>query len=124
MQEAGEITAQERQAGEEFQRLFRIAELDALRASDPGRVVVSGGDVVPISVRSEAARTQVREALVAVGGLGASGALVLWYVLGLELSMVHFAKLSERHDRAMDRRGVKGALIAALGVLAKKFGIS
>lgn len=124
LERAGDITTSERMAGETFQRLFRLAELDTLRASDPSRAHVD------MSVRdwglggSEWARNRISEAFEAVGGWQKPAGLCMWHVLGLERSIREFAQLvawgPER--RPLHRETVKGTLIGALGVLERFFG--
>lgn len=123
LEEAGEITRAERAAGEEFQRLFRVAALDELRASDLGRVIVSGSAASTITPRCEQARGRIREAIKAVGGDTSHCGLACWYLLGIEVSLrelaVQPAKLGRR---PLSREAAKGALVGALGMLERFFG--
>jgi hypothetical protein len=123
LREAKVITLQERLAGEEFARLFRLACHDTLQASDPARAVVDVGRGTWGPGGSDWARARVREAINAVGGFDSPGALACWYVLGLEMSLRQFEGMARYLDRRpLDRKEAKGALIQSLAVLARHFG--
>jgi hypothetical protein len=121
LERLGEITGTERQAGERFQELFRLAALDALRAIDIARDRVSGGaHDGGISPNSERARGEIARALDAMGGPKSAAALVCWHVLGLEWRFLDFEKREGfAPDRRLSRVVSKGALIGGLGVLVK-----
>lgn len=125
LERAGDITRLEYAAGLSFQELFHVAQLNELRASDPARVVVSGTSFGDVSGRAEAARNQIADALEAVGGVHSPARLVCWHVLGLGMSLREFEKAEGWEDRRpLSREASKGALVGALGVLEKFFGLS
>jgi hypothetical protein len=119
---AGEITRAEHDAGKEFQRLFRLAALDELRAADMGRVVVTGSGGYVVTPQAEWARGRIREAIKAVGGDTSAAGLACWYLLGIELSMSEFASRPIwLGRRPLNREAAKGALVGALGMLDRFF---
>ena len=124
-QAAGHITPREAAAGLEFQRIFALAGLDALKAADPTRVIVANGGVYDApTAQSEWARRKVNAALDAVGGGRSAAGLALWYVLGLGYSMAEFETREGFAERPLDRRTSKGAIVGALGVLERFFGLT
>jgi hypothetical protein len=119
----GEITRGERLAGEHFQQVFRAAMLDALKAVDHGKVVVSGSYSSGTAPSAENARRIIASALDAMGGPNSAAGLVCWHVLGLESSFLEFEKREGwSNARPLDRKVSKGALIGALAVLELFFG--
>lgn len=122
---AGNITSSERRAGEEFQRLFYLAGLHGIRASDPARLVVAGAKSHAQAETAERAGNRIAAAMQAVGQPNSPARLVCWNVLGLELSLRDFEKLEGwSHRRPLSREASKGALVGALGILEKFFGTS
>ena len=121
-EEAGHITRGEHAAGLEFQRIFRLAALDVLKAADPGRVLAHGAGVYDaLSAQSEWARRQINAALDAVGGGKSAAGLALWYVLGLGVSMAQFGVREGWQDRPLNPAVVKGAIVGALAILERVF---
>jgi hypothetical protein len=119
MERRGAITAEMREAGEEFQLLFRVAQLDPLMAADLSRPIVSGGVFnVGIGHRIEQARRLVWETLMSVGGLGSAGGSCLWHVLGWQQSLKEWASQQGWSGRRVSQEAASGILIGALGVLA------
>jgi hypothetical protein len=116
MERLGEITPPQRAAGEDFARLFRTASLDTLQAASMERPHTTKG--MRTSEPIEPARRQIGLAFDVLGGLGSAGADVCWHVLGCEVSFRDY----EARGGGMRREAAKGALIAALGVLARHFG--
>ncbi len=120
MHRRGSITAEMRQAGEDFQVLFRLAQLDPLKAADVSRPVVSGAMIDAIGPRIERARESVWKTVLSVGGLTSAGGSCLWHVIGLEQSIKEWATEQGWSGRRVSQEAASGILIAALGVLAAK----
>jgi len=116
----GHIGARERQAGEEFGRLFQLAHLDPLRAASLMR---EGGGNSTGPHGSERARQRIIAAVDALGGHGSPCATAAWFILGCELSMREWALREGWGGRPLREEVAKGQLIGALGVLAKHFGV-
>jgi hypothetical protein len=112
LQRNGDISASERLAGEEFQRLFRRAGLDPLRAANMAETSRGPRD----SHASERPKQEIYVALNALGGQASPGGSCAWFVLGCEMSVNQWAT-----RRSIRREVAKGVLVAALGVLAKHF---
>jgi hypothetical protein len=115
----GDIGYRERLAGEDFQRLFRIAQLDPLHAADMGQP----REARPAGSHGDAAwaRRKLHRALDTLGGLDSPCGACAWYVLGLELSMRDWALRGAWNGKPCRREVAKGTLIGALGILAKHF---
>ena len=114
----GDIGQRERQAGEEFQRLFRLAHLDPLRAADMGQL----RDQPWRTTSTEWARYRLNQALDALGGHGSPCGACAWYVLGCETSMREWALRQGWRGKTVNQHAAKGMLLSALGILAKHFG--
>jgi hypothetical protein len=80
----GAISAEMRQAGEDFQKAFNRARHAALRASDVSRPFVSGrtADTLSALIVFRRARDQVWHAMLAVGGAKSVPGSCIWFVLG------------------------------------------
>ncbi len=118
MERRGAITAEMRQAGEEFQELFCLAQLDPLKAADHSRPFVSGSINPGISLRVEWARESVWKAIVSIGGLSSAGGSCLWHVMGLGQTLKEWALEQGWSGRRVSQHVASGILIGALGVLA------
>ena len=116
----GDIAPRERLAGEEFARLFHLAQLDPLRAADLGQRIPSGR--LPSGVAIEHARRRVNAALDATGGIGSPCGCACWYILGLELTVAEFARREGWSGRPMRHETAKHLLFGALSVLAAHYG--
>jgi hypothetical protein len=114
----GDITRRERAAGEEFARLFHLANLDPLKASDMGgeRIIATRAG----QHSSERARRRVTDALDALGIASGSCA---WHVIGCESTMAEWARRQNWSSRPIRPEVAKGILIATLGSLARHFGV-
>ncbi len=118
MERRGAITAEMRQAGEDFQTEFRIAGLDPLKAADYSRPCVSGSRVQEIRSRVMDARESVWQAVLSVGGPGSAGGSCLWNVVGWQLSLKEW-RLGQSWSRGrVSQEVASGILIAVLGTLA------
>lgn len=122
LERRGAITPQQRQAGEEFHRLFRLAALDPLKAADMGRIHVAGGQAVHghHGNQTEWAKRKVYEIKLLLGEPSAS---CVEGIVGEELSMSKWAERCRWNGRPMREEGAKGVLTGALGVLVKHFGM-
>jgi hypothetical protein len=115
----GDIGAPERAAGDEFARLFRIANLDPLRAADLLRGDRSAN---PDGSGIERARRRLDAALQALGGHASPCGSCAWFVLGCELSLRQWALREGWQGRPLREEVAKGTLLGALGVLRRHFG--
>jgi hypothetical protein len=128
MERRGSITAEMRQAGEDFRARFAIAQLNPLRAFDltrprtGNRFSAASGDEP--GLRIENARELVWRAIMAVGGLGSAGGSCLWHVLGWERSLKEWALEQGWNGRRVSQETASGILIAALGALESHFSAS
>jgi len=118
----GDIGARERQAGEEFSRLFQLAHLDPLRASDVVRGErILAGQGEPHG--SDRARRRVLAAIDALGGQSSPCGTCAWFVLGCEFTLNAWARREGWGGRCLSQATAKGTLLGALGVLARHFGL-
>lgn len=108
-----QITLAQYAAAVKFQNDYRLAALDPLGAAPLDRI---GGGPADAADHIEPARRRVAAALKAVGGHGSLGALVVEHVLGLGYAI---ERVKEHLGVRFDRRILTGALVAALGVLAR-----
>ena len=121
MERLGEIGPRERQAGEEFSRLFQLAHLDPLQASDARREGSRSKLDEPHG--SERARRRVIAALDALGGPSSPCGTCAWFVLGNEFTLNAWARREGWGGRRLSQPTAKGTLIGCLGVLAGHFGM-
>jgi len=117
----GKISAEMRQAGEDFHALFQRASLDPLRAPDLARTP-RGSPRAERSDSQEAAREKLWRALTAVGGLASPAGSCLWYVVGCEHSIKDWALRQGWNGRAIGQEQASGVLVAALGTLQAWWG--
>lgn len=120
MERLGDIGPRERHAGEEFGRLFQLAQLDPLKAADVVRGERSAGPAGPHG--AERARRRVSAALDALGGPSSPCGSCAWFVLGLEFTLAAWARREGWGGRPLRHEVAKGTLLGALGVLARHFG--
>jgi hypothetical protein len=117
---AGRISAEMRQAGDEFHRLFRRACLDDLRAADLSR---PGGCGSRERHRGSVyAQDEITRALRALGGFSSPLGSSAWFVIGCEFSIRDWAARGIWNGRPVDQKVAAGILIGALGGLQKHFG--
>ena len=118
----GTITQEMHDAGGCFRVLFRRAALDGMvRASLlrlPGRTADA------LSERAMDARRRVAEALDALGGHDSPAGSCAWFVIGLEFSVREWAMRQGWAGRTVHGPVAQGILVAALGMLAKHFGLT
>jgi hypothetical protein len=113
----GTITADMHDAGQVFRSAFRAAALDPLRARSLVWVPATTGET--LTERVAAARERVARALDALGGPASPAGSAVWHVVGCEQSIREWATL-----RGMHHVAAGGVLVAALGVLAKHYGLA
>ncbi len=118
MERRGAISPEMRQVGEEFQELFRRAQLDPLKAADHSRPFVSGSLRSEMSYRVHGARESVWRAVLKLGGFGSPGASCVWHVLGWGMSLKEWATEQGWRGKRVSTDAAPMVLITALGVLA------
>jgi len=118
----GTITPEMHEAGCIFRTLFRSAALDGIATSQMIRLAgATHGDV---SNRQLDARRRVAEALDALGGHDSPAGSCAWFVIGLEFSVREWAMRQGWAGRPVHGPVAQGILVAALGMLAKHFGLT
>jgi hypothetical protein len=121
MLRSGSITDAMAAAADQFHAAFRVAALDPLRAQPLLRLPPSTGD--SLTERVEAARHRVARALAALGGQDSPAGSCVWHVIGCETSIREWAARCGWGGRPMTHARAQGVLVAALGVLAKHYGL-
>jgi hypothetical protein len=116
------ITADMREAGENFRALFRLAALDPLRALDLEQVPQSVREL-HMSERQAEARKQVWRALKALGGIASPAGSCIWHVVGAEWSVKDWALREGWRGKSMKPDTASGILVGALGVLQAHYGL-
>jgi hypothetical protein len=122
MEANGTITAEMRTAGETFRAHFRASALDPLRAMPLLRVPAATGET--LTERTAAARQRVARAMDALGGPASPAGSCVWHVVGCELSMREWAARQGWGGRPVGHTQAQGILVAALGMLAKHYGLA
>jgi hypothetical protein len=115
----GAISAEMRQAGEDFRSTFRRARLDPLKAQNLMRTAASHADGVSFGVF--AARENLWRAIGAVGGVHLASGACLWHVLGAEVSLKEWALGYGWSGHFVSQEAATGVLISALGMLAQHY---
>jgi hypothetical protein len=123
MLKAGTISPEMHDAARDFQATFIVANLDPLRAVPVLRVPGTRREP-ELTERQLDARRRVHEAMEAVGGLSSPGGSCVWHVVGLQRSVREWAIRQGWGGRAVRQEQAQGILVAALGVLAARFGYS
>jgi len=116
------ITAAMREAGENFRALFRLANLDPLRALDLQQVPETVREL-HVSERQAEARKQVWRALEALGGAQSPAGSCIWHVVGSEWSVKDWALREGWRGKSMKPDTASGILVGALGVLQAHYGL-
>jgi hypothetical protein len=80
-------------------------------------------DVRDLTDAQVAARERVARALDALGGHGSPAASCVWQVVGMQTSIREWALRQGWGGRPVSQENAQGILVAALGVLAKHYGI-
>jgi hypothetical protein len=121
MERHHDIGAAERNAGEMFQDLFRLAHLDPLKSADLMREVRVAGPHGGNGI--ERARDRINDAVQALGGHNSPCGSCAWFVLGNEITIAEWARREGWGGHPLRPETAKGLLIGALGVLVKHFGL-
>ena len=104
-------------AGVAFNRVYRLAALDGLRAADWGREIrYQGADWSHVNAAARRLRDEALDAL----GWDATGSITrscAQNVLGEEMSLREWAILCDWNQRPLSEHVAKGVLIGVLGVL-------
>ncbi|HTZ77227.1 MAG TPA: hypothetical protein VMC10_04945 [Stellaceae bacterium] len=116
------ITVAMREAGETFRALFRLANLDPLRALDPAKVPETVREL-HVSERQAEARRQVDGVMKAFGGRASPAGSCLWHVVGEERSLKDWALRAGWGGKPMKPDTASGILVGALGVLQAYYGL-
>ena len=123
MLRAGTIDQAMHDAARDFQASFIIAQLDTLRALPVLRVPGTGREP-ELSERQLDARRRVHAAMAALGGLGSPARSCVWHVVGLQRSVREWALRQGWGGLPVRQEQAQGILIAALGILATRYGHS
>jgi hypothetical protein len=113
-------------AARDFQAAFTIACFDCMPRVNlnlMARSPSSAHDVRDLTDAQVAARERVARALDALGGHGSPAGSCVWHVVGMQVSIREWALRQGWGGRPVPRENARGILIAALGVLAKHYGI-
>jgi Domain of unknown function (DUF6456) len=123
MLRSGAIDQAMHDAAKDFQAVFILAQLDALRALPILRVPGTGREP-DLSERQLNARRRVHQGLAALGGISSPAGSCVWHVVGLQSSIREWAIRQGWAGRPIDQKEAKGILVAALGMLASHYGYS
>jgi hypothetical protein len=121
MLRSGAIDQPMHDAAKDFQAAFILAQLDPMRALPILRVPGTGRDP-ELNERQTDARRDVYRALAALGGISSPAGSCVWHVVGLQSSIRDWAIRQGWCGRALDQKEAKGILVAALGMLASRYG--
>lgn len=125
LQRNRDIDADQREAGEAFQRLYRLAHLDPLKAADLMREVRAAGPQIASGV--EFAKRRVNAAMQVLGGHGVIAGRCAWYVLGDEMNLNEWRLREGWHSQVgvtpLRHETAERILVRVLGVLVEHFGI-
>ena len=126
MLHSGAITPAMHAAGRDFQAAFTIACFDSMPRVNLNLMARSPSpahDVYNFSDRQLAARERVARALDALGGHGSPAGSCVWHVVGMQTSVCEWALRQGWGGRSVRQERAQGILVAALGMLAKHYGI-
>lgn len=126
MLRSGAITGAMHAAGRDFQAAFTVACFDSMPRVNlnlAGRSPSPAHDVYNLNDRQLAARERVARAIDALGGHGSPAGSCVWHVVGMQTSVREWALRQGWGGRPVRQESAQGILVAALGVLAKHFGI-
>jgi hypothetical protein len=126
MLRSGAITGAMHAAGRDFQAAFTVACFDSMPRVNlnlMGRSPSPAHDVYNLSDRQLAARERAARAIDALGGHGSPAGSCVWHVVGMQTSVREWALRQGWGGRPVRQESAQGILVAALGVLAKHFGI-
>jgi hypothetical protein len=126
MLDSGVITSAMYAAARDFQAAFTIASFDNLPTVNlmlMARPAPGKHRVEDLSDTQVAARERVARALDALGGHGSPAGSCVWHVVGMQTSIREWATRRGWGGRPVRQESAQGILVAALGVLAKHYGI-
>ena len=126
MLDSGAITAGMHAAARDFQAAFTIACFDSMprvNLTQMARSPSAAHHVGDFSDAQIAARERVARALDTLGGHGSPAGSCVWHVVGMQTSVREWALRQGWGGRPVRQESAQGILVAALGVLAKHFGI-
>ena len=118
----GTITDAMTVAGYRFRDDFSLGGLVGLRAAPLIRIGGGGQGDAP-TVRQQAARDRVADALLAAGGRTSPAGACLWHVVGEGMNMREWAMREGWTGRPLKRETAAGILIGALGMLVAHYGL-
>ena len=121
MLRAGTISQGMHDAARDFQAQFTIARFDVIRCMPLMRLPGGSGpgDLTDAQVD---ARRRLGKALDALGGLGSPAGSCVWHVVGLQRSIREWAMRQGWGGRPVRVEQAQGILVAALGVLVRRYG--
>jgi len=117
----GEITEDQRDAGEQFARTFRLAAIDPLRAVPLQRDGGGSGRHQPPDNDVVTARDTLSRVMDHLGGSASFAGAAAWEVLGMGKTLAEYAKAKAWGRGSVNPTEAKGHLKAALGMLASYF---
>jgi hypothetical protein len=121
MLRSGTIDHAMHDAGRDFQAAFILAQLDPLRALPILRAPGTGREP-DLNERQLHARRRVQTAIEALGGISSPAGSCVWHVVGLQRSVREWAIRQSWAGQSIEQKAAAGVLLAALGVLAARFG--
>jgi hypothetical protein len=119
MLKSGTIDQAMHDAGRDLQAAFIVSQLDPLRALPILRVPGTGREP-DLSERQLHARSQVHQAMAALGGISSPGGSCVWHVVGLQRSVREWAIRQGWGGRPVRQEQAQGILVAALGILVSR----
>jgi hypothetical protein len=126
MLDSGAITPSMHDAARDFQAAFTIACFDRMSSVNltlMARSVSAAYHAADLSDAQVAARERVARVLDALGGHGSPAGSCVWHVVGMQCSIREWALRQGWGGRPVRQESAQGILVAALGVLAKHYGI-
>lgn len=126
MLNSGAITPAMHAAARDFQAAFTIACFDSMPRVNltlMARSPSAAHHVCDLNDAQLAARERVARALDALGGHGSPAGACVWHVVGMQASLREWALRQGWGGRPVRQESAQGILVAALGVLAKHYGI-
>jgi hypothetical protein len=126
MLDSGSITPAMDAAGRDFQAAFTIACFDNMPKANlmlMARPTPGKHRVADLPDTQVAARERVARALDALGGHGSPAGSCVWHVVGMQTSIREWATRRGWGGRPVRQESAQRILVAALGVLAKHYGI-
>lgn len=120
------ITSAMHAAARDFQAAFTIACFDSMPRVNltlMARSPSAAHHVCDLNDAQLAARERVARAVDALGGHGSPAGSCVWHVVGMQTSIREWALRQGWGGRPVRQESAQGILVAALGVLAKHYGI-